>query len=138
MTQTRPSETQMRDILSTARTIAVVGHSDDLAKPSYTIANYLRRMGYTVYPVNPTVQTIDGERSYASLADVPEPIDIVNVFRNSRHLPGVVDDAIAVGAKVVWAQLGVENDDAVRRADEAGITLIQDNCIKVTHVMLMR
>jgi predicted CoA-binding protein len=138
MMLTRHSDPALRDILKAARTIAVVGHSDKPNKPSYQIANYLRRAGYKVYPVNPTVKTIDGEPSYPSLADVPEPIDIVDVFRNSRHLPEVVEEAIAVGAKVVWAQLGVSSEQAERRAAEAGMTLIENNCIKVTHMYLMR
>ena len=138
MTLTRHSDAELRDILKSARTIAVVGHSDNPDKPSYEIASYLRRAGYKVYPVNPMVENIDGEKSYASLAEVPEPIDIVDVFRNSRHLPGVVADANIVGAKVVWAQLGVSSEEAEVLAASAGITLIQNNCIKVTHMFLMR
>jgi predicted CoA-binding protein len=138
MTTTRLSDAQMREILATARTIAVVGHSDDPSRTSYQIAQYLRRVGYKVYPVNPTVETIDGEISYPSLAAVPEPIDIVDVFRRSEFLPGVIEDAIAAGAKVVWAQLGISNEDAARMAAEAGITLIENNCIKVTHMYLLR
>lgn len=138
MTTTRIPDAQLRDILATARTIAVVGHSNDPGRVSYQIAQYLRRAGYKVYPVNPTVQTIDGEISYPSLTAVPEPIDIVDVFRRSEFLPDVVEDAIAAGAKVVWAQQGISNEDAARRAAEAGITLIQNNCIKVTHMYLLR
>jgi predicted CoA-binding protein len=138
MTTTRIPDAQLRDILTTARTIAVVGHSDDPSRVSYQIAQYLRRAGYKVYPVNPTVQTIDGEISYPSLTAVPEPIDIVDVFRRSEFLPDVVEDAIAAGAKVVWAQQGISNEAAARRAAEAGITLIQNNCIKVTHMYLLR
>ena len=98
-----------RAILADAKVIAVVGYSDDPAAPATRSAAFSRDVGYTVYPVNPTVDSIDGEKSYASLADVPEPIDIVNVFRRSEYLAGVVDEAIAVGAKVVWAQLGVSD-----------------------------
>ena len=94
----------MRDVLAKARVIAVVGHSDRPYRTSYRIAQYLRRAGYTVYPVNPTVTEIDGQPSYPTLADVPESIDIVNVFRRSEYLADVVDQAIAVGAKAVWAQ----------------------------------
>lgn len=137
MTLTRLTDAELREILQTARRIAVVGHSDDPGRPSYQIAQYLKSAGYTVYPVNPTIATIDGERSYPSLATVPVPVDIVDVFRRSEYLADVVKDAIAVGAKVVWAQLGVSSDAAERLAAEAGITLIQNNCIKVTHMRVM-
>lgn len=123
----------MYDMLANARVIAVVGHSDQPHRTSYQIAQYLRQVGYVVYPVNPTVASIDGERSYASLAEVPEPIDIVNVFRRSEHLTAVVEEAIAVGAKGVWAQLGVHDKAAAERAAAAGLTLVMDECIKVRH-----
>lgn len=123
----------MHKVLSEAKTIAVVGHSDNPARTSYQIAQYLRDAGYTVYPVNPTVQTIDGETSYASLADVPEPIDIVNVFRRSAYLAGVVEDAIAIQPKAIWAQLGVEDEEARQAALDAGIHIATNRCIKVEH-----
>jgi uncharacterized protein len=138
MTITRHTDAQLREFLQSARTIAVVGHSDNPGRASYQIAQYLRQAGYKVYAVNPTVETIDSQPSYPSLADVPEPIDIVDVFRRSEFLPGVVEDAIAAGVKVMWAQLGVSSDEAARIADEAGITLIQNNCIKVSHIRVMR
>lgn len=137
MTLTRLTDAQLREILQNANRIAVVGHSDDPGRPSYQIAQYLRRVGYTVYPVNPIIATIDGERSYPSLAALPVPVDIVDVFRRSEHLADVVKDAIAVGAKVVWAQLGVSSDAAAQLAAEAGITLIQNNCIKVSHMRVI-
>ncbi len=130
------NDARMRTVLQNARTIAVVGHSDNPARTSYQIAQYLRRVGYTVYPVNPTVAEIDGERSYASLADVPQPIDIVNIFRRSEHVAGVVQDAIAVGAGAVWAQLGVMDDDARHRALAAGLDVAMNRCIKVDHARL--
>lgn len=126
----------LQDLLTNARVIAVVGHSDNPDRTSYRIAGYLRRAGYTVYPVNPTVAEIDGEKSYASLADVPEPIDIVDVFRRSEFLPGVVEDAIAVGAKAVWSQLGVYDEGAEQRALDAGLNVIMNRCIKVEHARL--
>jgi len=130
------NESTMRDILSNAKTIAVVGHSDKSHRTSYQIADYLRRAGYTVYPVNPTVDEIDGEPSYASLADVPAPIDIVNVFRRSEHLTRVVQDAIEVGATTVWTQLGVDDPEARQMALEAGLNIATDRCIKVEHMRL--
>lgn len=128
---------ELRELLDKARVIAVVGHSDKPTRTSYRIAHYLRQMGYKVYPVNPTVDEIDGEKSYPTLDLVPEPIDIVNVFRRSEHLPGIVEDAIAVGAGAVWAQLGVEHPEAARMAAEADLPIVMNNCIKVSHGMLV-
>lgn len=129
--------TALRDLLAKARVIAVVGHSDKPHRTSYQIAHYLRQVGYTVYPVNPEVATIHAERCYASLSDIPEPIDIVNVFRRSEHLAGVVAEAIAVGAKSVWAQLGVYDDEAARQSELANLPLVMDACIKVEHRRLL-
>jgi hypothetical protein len=131
------TNSELRELLDNARVIAVVGHSDSPTRTSYRIAQYLRQMGYKVYPVNPTVDKIDGETSYPSLASVPEQIDIVNVFRRSEHLPGVVEEAIAVGAGAVWAQLGVEHPEAARLAAEANLPIVMNNCIKVSHGMLV-
>lgn len=123
----------MIELLANARVIAVVGHSDQPHRTSYQIAHYLRQAGYCVYPVNPTVQMIDGERSYAALTDVPEPIDIVNVFRRSEYLADIVRDAVVVGAKGVWAQLGVFDPIAADIATVAGIPLVMNECIQVWH-----
>lgn len=129
-------ENAMRDVLNQAKTIAVVGHSDKPHRTSYQIAQYLRRAGYTVYAVNPTIETIDGERSYATLADLPEPVDIVNVFRQSEHVSEVVDEAIANHASAIWTQLGVIDEQALQRAREAGLHTAMDRCIKVEHARL--
>ena len=128
-----PDDSTMREMLQNARTIAVEGHSDNPARTSYQIAQFLRQAGYTVYAVNPTVSEIDGEKSYASLADVPEAVDIVNVFRRSEYLSGVVDEAIASGAKAVWAQLGVYDAEAGQKARDAGLVTVMNACIKVEH-----
>lgn len=133
-----PNNEDMRELLKDANVIAVVGHSDKPYRTSYQIAQYLRKVGYKVYPVNPVVQTIDGEKSYASLADIPEEIDIVDVFRRSEHLQGVVDDAVAVGAKAVWSQLGVVDQQAAKTAEDAGLDMVMDLCIKVEHARLLR
>lgn len=125
--------TELKQILTDSQVIAVVGHSDKPDRTSYQIAQFLRRNGYKVYPVNPTVKEIDGETAYASLADIPEAIDIVNVFRRSEHLESVVDEAIAVGAKTVWAQLGVIDEEAARKAQAAGLSMVMDRCIKVEY-----
>lgn len=123
----------MSDVLRQARTIAVVGHSDNPGRTSYQIAQFLRQVGYTVFPVNPLLTQIDGEVCYASLADVPQPIDIVNVFRRSEFLPGVVAEAITVKARAVWAQLGVEDAAAMQQALDAGLSMAMDRCIKVEY-----
>ncbi|NWG16030.1 MAG: CoA-binding protein [Chloroflexi bacterium] len=126
-----------RDLLTKARVIAVVGHSDKPDRESYKVGMYLRNAGYTVYPVNPAVTEIDGQPSYASLADVPEAIDIVDVFRRPENLPEIVDEAAAVGAKAVWAQLDVVHEEAARKAAEAGLDVVMDYCIKIEHARLL-
>ena len=138
MTDLNENTNARRAVLENAKVIAVVGHSDKPHRTSYRIAQYLRDAGYTVYPVNPTVSEIDGQPSYPSLADVPEPVDIVDVFRRSEYLPGVVDDAIAVGAKAVWGQLGVYDAAAKQKAMDAGLDVAMDVCIKVEHARLLR
>src|SRR5258708_34326300 len=109
------------EVLTNSPVIAIVGRSNDHYYSSYQVGEYLEKHGFTVYNVNPNVDEIDGEPSYPSLADVPEPIDIVDVFRRSDHLSCVVDESIAVGAKTGWGQLDVEDDDAHRKTHEAGI-----------------
>jgi predicted CoA-binding protein len=128
---------ELRRILTEAKVIAVVGHSDRPNRTSYRIGAYLREAGYRVYAVNPTISTVDGARAYASLAEVPEPIDIVNVFRRAEYLDQVVDQAIAVGAKAVWAQLGVVDAAAAQKAEAAGLDMVMDRCIMVDHSMVM-
>ncbi|GAB4572526.1 MAG: CoA-binding protein [Anaerolineae bacterium] len=127
----------LRRILQAARVIAVVGHSPDPTRTSYRIAAYLRRVGYRVIAVNPTVDEIDGEPCYPSLADVPEHVDIVDVFRRAEHLAGVVQEAAAVGAGLVWGQLGVASPAAVTVAEAAGIPLVMNRCIKIEHRRLL-
>lgn len=132
------TQAKEKELLESAKVIAVVGFSDDPSRTSYQIGKFLMRHGYTVYPVNPMVSEIDGVKAYPSLADVPEPIDIVNVFRRSEFLGGVVDEAIAVKAKSVWAQLGVYDEAAADNATAAGLDIIMDTCIKVSYNTLMR
>ena len=128
---------QIHDMLKSAKVIAVMGHSDNPMRTSYQIAAMLRNVGYKVYPVNPNVESIDGQKCYPTLMEVPEPIDIVDVFRRAEYLPEVVDQAIAVEARAVWGQLGVVHDLAARVAEAAGIQVVMDKCIKVEYYRLM-
>ena len=118
------------DILESVRTIAVVGASPRPERPSHRVMAYLQRRGYRTVPVNPNAagDTINGERCYASLAEVPEPIDMVDVFRRPEAAGAAVDDAIAVGAKMVWMQLGVRDDAAAARAEAAGLMVVMNRC----------
>lgn len=123
------------DRMLAAGRIAVVGLSDDPSRPSYQIAAYLRDAGYAIVPVNPTHAAVMGMTSYPSLADVPGKVDVVNVFRRSEFCEEVTRDAIAVGAKGVWLQSGVRNDQARKLAEDAKIDFVQDRCIMVEHRM---
>jgi len=113
--------------------IAIVGLSDDPSRPSYQIASYLMSEGYEVVPVNPTHATVLGLKSYPTLKDVPGEVDVVNVFRRPEFCADITRDAIAKGAKGVWLQSGVRNDEAKRLAQSAGIDYVQDRCIMVEH-----
>ncbi|MCU0536738.1 MAG: CoA-binding protein [Hydrococcus sp. Prado102] len=131
-----PDDKTLRDILSNSKTIALVGHSDKPSRTSYQIAQFLRSVGYRVYPVNPAVVEIDGQPSYPTLKDVPEAIDIVNVFRRSQYLDEIVREAIAIDAKTIWAQLGVSDPQAAQNAIDLGLNIIMDACIKVEYLRL--
>jgi predicted CoA-binding protein len=116
------------------RRLAVVGLSDEPARPSYGVSAHMQRAGYTILPVNPNCRLALGQPCHATLADVPGPIDVVNVFRRPLACAQVVRDAIAVGAKGVWLQTGIVNDEARRLASEAGIDFVQDRCIMIEHM----
>jgi len=120
-------------ILREYKTIAVVGLSSDEMRPSHGVAAYLQSAGYRIIPVNPNEREVLGERSYARLEDVPEEIEIVDIFRRPEAVPSAVDGAIRVGAKVVWMQLGVINEAAAEKARAAGLTVIMDACLLVEH-----
>ena len=127
------SDAQLREILQRVRTIAMVGASSNWNRPSYFVMKYLQNKGYRVIPVNPGIagETLLGEKAYASLRDIPEPVDMVDVFRAAREAPAIVDDAIAIGAKIVWMQLGIRNDEAAAKAEAAGIEVIMNRCPKI-------
>ena len=123
----------LRRILRESRVIAVVGLSADWFRPSYFAAKYMQEHGYRVIPVNPKYPEILGEKCYRSLRDVPEPIDIVDVFRKTQDVPPIADDAIAIRAKVLWQQLGVRNESAAAKARAAGLDAVMDRCVKIEH-----
>jgi uncharacterized protein len=132
------NEQARRDVLIHSPVIAIVGRSNDHYYTSYDVGEYLIHNGFTVYNVNPTIDEIDEQPVYATLADVPEKIDIVNVFRDSRYLTDIVEQAIEVGAKTVWAQLGVEDVVAQGKAIEAGLNYAQNLCIRTEHEKLFK
>ena len=123
----------LRRILKESRVIAVVGLSADWYRPSYFAAKYMQEHGYRVIPVNPKYDTILGEKCYRSLRDVPVPVDMVDVFRKTQDVPPVAEDAVAIGAKVLWQQLGVRNAAAAARARAAGLEAVMDRCVKIEH-----
>lgn len=120
-------------ILRSSGSVALVGVSANPLRSSNFVATYLTRTGLRLYPVNPKYDEVLGLRCYPSLADLPEVPDIVDCFRRAEDLPGVVEEAIAVGAKVVWFQLGLRNDEAARRAVQAGLEVVQNRCLKIEH-----
>ncbi|HRE48539.1 MAG TPA: CoA-binding protein [Aggregatilineales bacterium] len=127
----------LKTILSETKTIAVVGWSNKANRPSNEVAAYLTSAGYSVYHVNPVIASTPEQPVYATLAEVPVPIDVVDVFRRSEDVPDVVEAAIRVGANVVWMQEGITNDAAAQRAEDAGLKVVQDRCMKITHRKLM-
>jgi hypothetical protein len=126
----------LRRILKTNRVIAVVGLSADWFRPSYFAAKYMIEHGYTVIPVNPRYDTILGQKCYRSLRDIPEKVDIVDCFRKTQDIMPIAEDAIAIGAKVLWQQLGVMNVEAARKAEAAGLEAVMDRCVKIEHARL--
>jgi predicted CoA-binding protein len=130
------SSTEIVAILQEYHTIAVVGLSPDPKRASYQVAEYLQSHGYRIFPVNPQCQEVLGEKCYASLKDIAEPIEVVDIFRKAEAIPGVVVEAIAVGAKVIWMQLGLEHPEAAARARAAGLRVVMDRCLKIEHANL--
>ena len=120
-------------VLYGAKTIAIVGLSSNTLRASYFVGYYLQRHGFRVIPVNPRETEILGEKSYPSLRDVPERIDIVNVFRAPSALPGIAKEAVEIGAKALWCQFGVINEEGAKIAEDGGVTVVMDRCIKVEH-----
>ena len=126
----------LRRILMGSRVIAVVGLSANWNRPSYFAAKYMLEHGYTIVPVNPGPSEILGLKCYASLKEIPGKVDIVDCFRKSEDIPPLVDEAIAIGARVLWLQLGVINEEAARRASAGGLEVVMDRCVKIEHARL--
>lgn len=116
-----------------ARTVAVVGLSDDPRKASHSVSAYMQGAGYRILPVNPGVEHVLGEKSYTTLADLPTKPDVVNVFRLPRYIPAIVDEMIALGLRDLWVQLGIVNIQAAEHAEEAGLRVVMDRCILIEH-----
>lgn len=132
------SRETIEKILNECRSIAVVGLSSSPARPSHGVASYMRRHGYKVIPVNPNETEVFGDKSYASLADAPQEIELVNIFRRSDEAGRAVDEAIAIGAKAVWLQEGVIDQAAVQRAVDAGLWVVMDRCWLKEHLRFQR
>ena len=116
-----------------AETIAVVGLSDDPVKASNSVSRYMQQQGYRIIPVNPACENVLGEKSYGSLAELPEKPDVVNVFRLPKAIPAIVDEMLALGLKNLWVQLGIVNEEAARRAEAGGVAVVMDRCILIEH-----
>jgi predicted CoA-binding protein len=126
----------LRRVLATSRIIAVVGLSADWFRPSYFAAKYMLEHGYTVIPVNPRYRVILGQKCYASLREIPSKVDIVDVFRKTEDVLPIAEDAIAIGARVLWQQIGVKNFEAATQAEAAGLETVLDRCVKIEHARL--
>ena len=128
---------QGANLLRTSKTIAVVGLSSSRWRPSYGVSEYMQASGYRIIPVNPKETEVLGEKAWPTLDDVPEPVDLVNIFRQSQYVPEIVEAAIRIGAKGVWMQEGVIHDEAADRAREAGLDVVMDHCILKEHRKLL-
>jgi len=133
---TNPSDAELKQLMANASTIAIVGASSKPERSSYGIMRKLQSVGYRVIPVNPYETEVLGEHAYPSLSDIPVPVDIVDVFRRSEDTPPIADEAVKIGAKVLWLQSGIENEDAAARAKAGGLTVVMDSCLGTMHAVL--
>ena len=136
MAHANPSDQELKQLLTDATVIAMVGASSHPDKSSHGVMRKLQQAGYRVIPVNPTETEILGERSYASLLDVPERVDIVDVFRRAEDTPAIADEAATIGAKALWLQMGIVNEEAAEHATKRGLIVVMDACIGATHSLL--
>jgi uncharacterized protein len=131
------ADRDVRELLTVSRTIAVVGLSTNPSRASFQVSRYMQREGYTIIPVNPGITQALGEHAVPNLKSIPGPIDIVNIFRRSEFVPDIVEEAIAVHARAIWMQLGIMHEAAARRASDAGLQVVMDQCIMIEHSRLM-
>ncbi len=136
MAHTNPSDSELTQILTSASTIAVVGASANPDKASHGIMRQLQEAGYRVIPVNPRETEVLGEKSYGALTDIPDQVDIVDVFRRAEDTPPIADDAVKIGARVFWLQTGIASEEAATRAKAGGLQVVMDACIGATHARL--
>ena len=136
MPHQNPSDETLRTLLTEARTIAIVGASSSPDRPSHGIMKKMLAAGYRVFPVNPRETEVLGQKAFASLRDIPEKVDIVDVFRKAEDTPPIADEAVAIGAKAIWLQSGISNDETARRAEAGGLLAVMDACIGVEHSVL--
>lgn len=129
MSFTNPDDAALRALLGRVRTIAVIGLSPQPARPSYRVAQAMQRVGYRIVPVRPLVDEVLGEKAYASLADIPFPVDLVDVFRAAEHVPAIVEQCLALHLPSIWIQEGIVADAAAQRAQEGGMTVVMDRCL---------
>lgn len=126
----------IKRILTEFKTIAVVGLSPKTDRPSYRVANYLKSKGYRIIPVNPNATEILGERCYPNLSSIPERVEVVDIFRRSEDVPPIVDEAIKIGARAIWMQEGIVNEEAAKKAEKAGLLVVMDKCMYKEHARL--
>src|SRR5262245_27113761 len=136
MPHANPPDDQLKALLTEASTIAMLGASSNPDKESHGIMQKLQRVGYRVIPVNPRETEVLGERAYPSLLDIPDHVDIVDVFRRPEDTPAIADDAVKIGAKALWMQTGIVNEEAAERAEAGGLMVVMDQCIGATHAIL--
>ncbi len=132
-----PSDAEMRALLTRVRTIAVLGLSPKPDRPSHGVAKALQRWGYRIVPVRPATDQVLGEKAYARLGDIPFPVDLVDVFRASEHIPAIVDECLALGVPALWIQEDIVHEAAAEKAREAGMTVVMDRCIYKDYLALM-
>ncbi len=137
MTTVSPTDSDLKNIFVKAKTVAVVGLSPDSQRDSYRVADYLKRKGYRIVPVNPEADEILGEKTYPDLKSIRDPVDVVDVFRRPEYLPEIAEQAVSIGARVLWMQQGIRNDEAASKARGAGLTVIEDRCMMQEFSRLM-
>lgn len=138
MTYQQPNQNEIKDILDRTTRIAVVGISDKPDRASYQVSAYMQQAGYEIIPINPRIDSVLGVKAYESLQEVEGKIDMVNVFRRSSETPPVAEAAVQAGAKTLWLQLGIANDEAYRLAHDAGLNVVMDRCLKIEHADIKR